>query len=130
MDINVEQKIQVYKPSVKYLDLINTYEYKEVKEEINRVNGTCIIHMIPKMDTYLSDDENDLIGYCDAMMCEITVFDVDNKIYYKEELLFDNIRIDNINVEIRIYKDLSTMYMFTKPVKIMYGSNTLFVEKQ
>ena len=130
MDINVEQKIQVYKPSVKYLDLINTYEYKEVKEEINRVNGTCIIHMIPKMDTYLSDDENDLIGYCDAMMCEITVFDVDNSLYYKDERLFDNIKINNVNVETRIYKDLSTMYMFTKPVKIMYGSNTLFVEKQ
>lgn len=130
MDINVEQKIQVYKPSVKYLDLINTYEYKEVKEEINRVDGTCIIHMIPKMDTYLSDDENDLIGYCDAMMCEITVFDVDNRTYYKDEFLFDNIRIDNINVETRIYKDLSTMCIFTKPVKIMYGSNTLYVEKQ
>ena len=130
MDINVEQKIQVYKPSVKYLDLINTYEYKEVKEEINRVDGTCIIHMIPKMDTYLSDDENDLIGYCDAMMCEITVFDVDNSLYYKDERLFDNIRIDNINVETRIYKDLSTMYIFTKPVSIMYGNNTLYVEKQ
>ena len=109
MVINVEQKIQVYKPSVKYLDLINTYEYKEVKEEINKVNGTCIIHMIPKMDTYLSDDENDLIGYCDAMMCEITVFDVDNSLYYKDERLFDNIKINNVNVEIRIYKDLLSL---------------------
>lgn len=128
MSINVEQKIQIYNPSIEYLDIIKTYEYKQIEEEINKVKGTCIIHMIPKMDTYLSDDESDLIGYCDAMMCEIRVFDVDNKIYYKDESLYDNIRIDNINVETRIYKDLSTMYIFTKPTEIMYGWNTLFVE--
>lgn len=128
MSINVEQKIKIYKPSIKYLDIINTYEYKEVKEEINKINGTCIIHMIPKMDTYLSDDEFDLVGYCDSMMCEVRVFDVDNNIYYKDESLFDNILIEDINVETRIYKDLSTMYIFTKPSNISYGENTLYVE--
>ena len=126
--MNVEQKIQIYKPSIKHLDIINTYDYKEVKEEINKINGTCIIHMIPKMDTYLSDEESDLVGYCDSMMCEIRVFDVDNNIYYKDESLFDNILIEDINVETRIYKDLSTMYIFTKPSHISYGSNTLYVE--
>lgn len=128
MSINVEQKIRINKPSIKHLDIINTYEYKEVKEEINKINGTCIIHMIPKMDTYLSDDESDLVGYCDSMMCEIRVFDVDNNIYYKDDSLFDNILIEDINVETRIYKDLSTMYIFTKPSYISYGCNTLYVE--
>ncbi|WP_312286663.1 hypothetical protein [Terrisporobacter sp.] len=126
--MNVEQKIKIYKPSIKHLDIINTYEYKEVKEEINKINGTCIIHMIPKMDTYLSDNESDLVGYCDSIMCEIRVFDVDNNIYYKDESLFDNILIEDINVETRIYKDLSTMYIFTKPSNISYGCNTLYVE--
>lgn len=128
MNINVEQKIQIYKPSIEYLDLINTYEYKEVKDEINKTKGACIIHMMPKMDTYLSDNEDDLIGYCDSMMCEIRVFDVDNRTYYKRESLFDSIIIENIHAESRIYKDLSTMYIFSKPVDIMYGGNTLYVE--
>ena len=127
--MNVEQKIQIYKPSVKHLDIIDTYQYKESKELIEKVTGTCIIHMIPKMDTYLSDDENDLVGYCDSMMCEVIVFDIDNRIYYKEDSLFDNIRIENVNVETRIYKDLSTMYLFNKPIELMYGMNTIYVDE-
>lgn len=126
--MNIEQKIQIYKPSIKYLDLIDTYEYKEVKSEINKIKGTCIIHMMPKMDTYLSDNKDDLIGYCDSIMCEIKVFDVDNGTYYKGKSLFDSIIIENIYVQSRIYKDLSTMYIFNKPIDIMYGCDTLYIE--
>lgn len=128
MSMNVEQKIKIYKPSIEHLDLINIYEYKEVKNRINRTNGACIIHMTPKLDTYLSDDEDNLIGHCDSMMCEIKIFDTDNRTYYKRESLFDSIIIENIHVESRIYKDLSTMYIFSEPVDIVYGSRTLYVE--
>ncbi|MDU6995974.1 MAG: hypothetical protein E6356_14025 [Terrisporobacter othiniensis] len=130
MILNIEQKIQIYKPSIEYLDLINKYEYKETKEELNQINGSCIIHIIPKSDTYLSDDENDLIGYCDSLMFEVKVFDVDKGLYYQGESLFDNIIIEDIKVETRIYKDLSTMYIFTKPTYVSYDENTLYVESK
>lgn len=128
MDITVKQEVKIYKPSAEHLDLINTYDYKESKEEINKVEGTCIVHIVPKMDTYLSDAESSLIGLCDSLLFEVKVFDLAKGIYYRDKTLFDDVAIQDINVNSRIYKDLSTMYIFHEPVYICYGNNTLFIE--
>lgn len=125
---SVKQEIKIYNPSIKFLDIVKMYGYTEVsKNEVK--SKRSIVHMIPKIDSYLSDDENDLIGYCDTILCEIKVFDLDNLTYYKEERLFDSISIKDVKSESRIYKDLSTMYIFNDPIKIDIVEKTLFISK-
>lgn len=124
----IKQEVKIYHQSIEHLNIIDTYGYTECKNELEEINGSCIIHISPKKDTFIDDNKEDLIGYCDSIMFDMTVFDVDNRIYYKSDSLYDSIVIENIKVQSRIYKDLSTMYMFNKPIHIMYGENTVYID--
>lgn len=117
--MKVKQEVKIYKPSEIYLDIDKEYGYKEV-EKLNEVKGRCVIHIRSVKDTYASDEEYDLDGYCDAIFFKAEIYDCENKIVYKPDKLFDGIRTTNIDCQSRIYKDLSTMYIFDKPVKIEY----------
>lgn len=117
--MKVKQEVKIYKPSEIYLDIDKEYGYKEV-EKLNEVNGRCVIHIRPVKDTYSSDEEYDLDGYCDAIFFKVEIYDCENRLVYKPNKLFDGIRTINVDCQSRIYKDLSTMYIFDNPIRIEY----------
>ncbi|MGL4801964.1 MAG: hypothetical protein ACRC18_06835 [Cetobacterium sp.] len=128
--IKQRREVNLYEPSKKYLDLFEEYGYKLSSKEIKKVKGKCVIHITPVKDTYFSNNEDDLNGFCDAILFKVRVCDCDNRIMYKPfDMLFDSIKIDNdVRCESRIYKDLSTMYIFDSSIAIDYGK-TIWIEK-
>lgn len=125
------RKVTIFEPSLEYLDIDTKYGYKRVFDKIQIVKGRCVIHIFPTRDTYRSDNKNDLDGYCDSIMFSAKIYDNEKKIVYKSSKLFDNIDIRDLNVNSRVCKDLSTMYIFENPVKINYGNfyNTLDIRR-
>ncbi|WP_024622581.1 hypothetical protein [Metaclostridioides mangenotii] len=120
----VKQKIEIdlYKPSEEYLNIDKKCGYKETTEEITKIKkGRCIIHTIPVRDTYSSDDNEKLDGFCDAILFRVKVYDCKNRIVYSPDRLFDNITfLNGVECQTRISKDLSNMYIFDFPVEIDY----------
>lgn len=132
MGKKIKREVTIHAPSYEYLNVKEQCKYTQVHKEIKNVKGRCIIHLYPKADTFCSDDSEELEGYCDALLFQAQVFDVDNRVCYKSDTLYDNINIKDINVESRIYKDLSSMYIFDSPVEIKYNEeyNTLNIHKE
>src|SRR5699024_5618290 len=117
IDMKVKQEVKIYKTSEIYLDIDKEYEYKE-DEKLNEVKDRSVRNMKIVKEKNNSDEEYDLDRYCDAIFFKAEIYDCENKIVYKPDKLFDGIRTTNIDCQSRIYKDLSTMYIFDKPVKI------------
>lgn len=93
-------------------------DYKEVKKPIEEIKGRCIIHIYPKKDTYEEDGE--LYGYYDALLCEMHIYDCNNEIVYKTKY-HDSIYLD-VPIGTRIFKDLSTMLVIDGGIILSYGT--------
>lgn len=109
--MNAKIEIPLHNKSEQYLREILA-EYKETKELPSIIKGRCIIHMYPYEDTY--EDDGCLVGYIDAIHCELHIYDIENKTVYKTKM-HDEIRVD-VPCRVRIFKDLSTMLIFDTPV--------------
>lgn len=120
----IKQKIEVdlYDSSNEYLNFEKECGYVETKEAIKKnEKGRCIIHTTPVRDTYSSDEDEVLIGFCDALLFKVKVYDCKNKLVYSPDRLFDNISfLNGVICQTRIYKDLSNMYIFNAPIGINY----------
>lgn len=95
--------------------------YKEVSEAICKPKGRCVIHMYPFEDTMI-DGQDDLHGYIDAYLCELRVYDVVENTVYKY-VCSDAIHSE-VGCSVKVFKDLSTMLTFDRPISIGYGSAT------
>ena len=112
-----ELKVQIEQESVDYLQEVFK-EYKEVDKPLYEIKRRCIIHIYPKKDTYEEDGE--LYGYCDALLCDIHIYDCDNKLFYKTQN-HDSVYLD-VPSGTRIFKDLSTMLIIDGGVTLSYGT--------
>lgn len=110
-----EIKIPIEQESIEYLEKVFK-DYKEVNKPIEEIKGRCIIHIYPVEDTYNSKGE--LRGYCDAILCDMHVYDCKNEIVYKTNN-HDSVSI-NAPCQTRIFKDLSTMLIIDGGVQLMY----------
>lgn len=117
------KEIKLHENSKKYLSNVFK-DYKEVKEYTSH-NGTTVIHMYPKYDTWdLNTDE--LEGYIDAMLCEVHIYNLTDMTVYKSKY-HDAIYFTNISVSTKVFKDFSTMITINKPnVNIIMGKAITF----
>jgi len=112
-----ELRVQIEQESVDYLKTVFD-DYIEVYNPIEEIQGRCIIHIYPKHDTY--NIEGELNGYIDAILCDMHIYDLNNKVVYKTRY-HDSILL-NVPCETRIFKDLSTMLIIDGGVEIVYGT--------
>lgn len=110
-----ELKVPIEKESVEYLQKVFK-DYKEVNKPIEEIKGRCIIHIYPKRDTY--EENGELSGFCDALLCEMHVYDCKNKLVYKTQN-HDSVYL-GVPSETRIFKDLSTMLVIDGGVQLLY----------
>ena len=112
-----ELRVLIEQESVDYLKEVFK-EYKEVDKPLYEIKGRCIIHIYPKKDTYEEDGE--LYGYCDALLCEMHIYDCNNELVYKTQN-HDSVYLD-VPSGTRIFKDLSTMLIIDGGITISYGT--------
>ena len=112
-----ELKVQIEQESVDYLQEVFK-DYKEVDKPLYEIKERCIIHIYPKKDTY--DEDGELYGYCDAIFCDIHIYDCENQLVYKTKY-HDSVYLDVPNGT-KIFKDLSTMLTIDGGVLISYGT--------
>ena len=75
-----------------------------------------ILHLYPIGDT-MNDDNNDLMGYEDALLFDVHFYNVENKTKFvikgRDQIVL------NINRScVRIFKDGSTMIIIDRPIKV------------
>lgn len=101
-------------------------DYNSVDDRIQQIEGRCLIHLYPKEDTMING-KDELHGYIDAMLCEMYVYDTKRmeKYYYGWVDQVDS----EVPCRVRVFKDLSTMLIFDKPIDILYGSSTTVTKK-
>lgn len=100
------------------------YTYTENPEmDLNIIINKCVIHVYPKEDTV--DVEGNLNGYADSILTDVVVYNQET-LEYRVLSEKDNIRIE-ARCQTRIFKDLSTAYIFNEPVKVDRISTTVTV---
>ena len=109
-----ELKVQIEQESVDYLQEVFK-EYKEVDKPLHEIKRRSIIHIYPKKDTY-----GELYGYCDALLCEMHIYDCEKQLVYKTNN-HDSVYLD-VPSGTRIFKDLSTMLIIDGGITISYGT--------
>lgn len=99
--------------------------YTEIDKMPEYIEGRCIIHMYPVEDSY--DKDGNLRSYCDAYLCHVHIYDVQNLTVFKTIRRHDEIDIE-VPCCVRVFKDLSTMVVIRKGgVRLSGAGNTLFV---
>lgn len=110
-------EVLLHKNSKKQIkDTLSAYSKVETIPHVSTIER-CIIHMYPYEDTMQEDSE--LNGYADALNFEAHIYDTKKSTVYKSKF-HDSIFIDTF-CETKYFKDLSTMIVFDKPIKLMMG---------
>ena len=106
--------VPLYKESEKLI--AETFsEYKEGKELPKTLHGRTVIHMYPVKDTY--DENGQLNGFIDSLFFRFDIYNIPTKKVYRKNGLYDEFVID-VPTRVRAFKDLSTMIVIEKSVRI------------
>jgi len=121
----MKQEIKLHESSYETIkDVFSMYEYVEETPEM--IDGKIVLHLYPICDTV--DESGDLIGFNDAVFFKLRIYDVEKRVFY-EQSHHDEICLDGLGSNIRIFKDLSTMIIIGSGVKLVGGTSFLIIPK-
>ncbi|WP_029517984.1 hypothetical protein [Paenibacillus polymyxa] len=113
-------EVDITKNSEEYIkETFSSYE--EIFESPKAIMNRCVIHIYPHEDT--SSEDGVLNGYTDALNFKVHIYDTGNNTVYKTK--FHDQIDSNLPCRTRIFKDLSTMIIYDKPVRFLMGKSIL-----
>jgi hypothetical protein len=102
-------EVPISKWSEQYIK--DTFAMYTETDKLEPMEKNCIIHIYPYEDTVRDEKAEELVGFIDVMNCDLAIYDLTRKTVYKTHRHDAvNIRPDvDLSVQIRVFKDLSTM---------------------